>query len=452
MTNEYTYYMRDGAPTGSPGRYDRASILQYLKSSDPGAVTEAGEAYLRFAAAYEKLTPKLAQIGHDLNDAWNGTDAAAAQEQLRNLWASSRTIGAASRDFGTAIERHGSEYLAWYKNNMPQPKNDAEARSWMQGANERITETWSAFPSSISTSLSSSNLEHGGLISTTPAGGSVGPGAPGGVGGPDGAGEFNGSTTLNAAPSSASSGSESRGGNLPGNLTPTPLAKSPGGGPETPIAPPIPPGQHGAPPVGFSPTSPGSGNQANQGTDLSGVPSPGMIGDSSPALPDDPKVPLSNPGSGSANPVSSGLPPHVPNGAGFVPGPGSAGLPGGAVLGLPRSANGAKGGGTPEIGDLNRNGPSGNGRIRNGVIGRGSIGPGAATAAATFREATAARSGPMAMGPMVGAGGSTSGDRERHRQAWADEDSNLWNEDIEAVPGVLGAAPRRPTRDGGPAS
>ncbi|HEU5027948.1 MAG TPA: hypothetical protein VFV01_23705 [Spirillospora sp.] len=435
MTNEYTYFLRDGAPTGSPGRYDRTSILQYLKSSDPGAVTEAGEAYLRFAAAYEKLTPKLAQIGHDLNDAWNGTDAAAAQEQLRNLWASSHTIGAASRDFGTAVERHGSEYLAWYKNNMPQPKDDAEARSWMQGANERITETWSAIPPSISTTLWSSNIEHGGLISTAPTGGSGGPGTSGGVGGPAGAGGSNGSTT-------------------PGAVLPTrsaPGGSGAGGGAESPLFPAVPTGQHAGQPLGPPPNSLGIGHHANQGTDLSGVLPPGTSGPGtgSPILPGNANMPSTVPGTGPSVPGPGGLTPPMPGASGFVPRPGSTGLPGSAAIGLPRGGYGVKGGGTPEIGGLNGNATSESGRIRNGVIGRGGIGPGSPAQAGAVEEAAAARSGPLAMGPMTGTGGSASGDRERHRQAWADEDSDLWNDDTEAVPGVLGAAPKRPRQDGG---
>ncbi|WP_433141065.1 hypothetical protein ACQPZ8_42980 [Actinomadura nitritigenes] len=440
MTNEYTYFMRDGAPTGSPGRYDRASILHHLKSSDPDAVTEAGEAYLRFAAAYEKLTPKLAQIGQDLNDAWNGTDAAAAQEQMRNLWASSHTIGAASRDFGTAVERHGSEYLAWYKNNMPQPKDDAEARSWMQGANERITETWTAIPPSISTALWSSNIEHGGLISTTPAGGSGGPGAPGGPGGSDGSGGAFGSATRGASPPGHSSAGGSVAGGSPGTLMPSPVPGSPGG-PENPNAPAVPPGQH----------TPDIGSHANQGTDLSGVLPPGASGpgDAGHVLPGDPNVPPSALRPSPSTPEPVGLTPPVPGGNGFVPRLGSTGLPGGAAIGSPRGGYGVIGGGAPEIGGSNGNGAGENGRIRNGVIGRGSMGPGAPAQASALEEAAAARSSPMAMGPMTGAGGPASGDRERERQAWADEEADLWNDDTEAVPGVLGAPPKRPLQGGG---
>src|SRR4051794_16357124 len=98
MTDKYehTVPMREGAPTGSPVKYDLKTIEQYLRSSDPSAVTGAGQAYLRFAKAYERITQRLAQVGHDLNEAWQGTDASAAQERMRDLWASSHTISAAA--------------------------------------------------------------------------------------------------------------------------------------------------------------------------------------------------------------------------------------------------------------------------------------------------------------------------------------------------------------------
>jgi hypothetical protein len=446
VTDEYTYPMRDGAPTGSPGQYDLASIIRYLKSSDPGAVTNAGQAYLRFARAYERITPKLAQAGHDLNEAWTGTDASAAQEQMRSLWASSHTIGTASRDFGTAVERHGSEYLSWYRTSMPLPKDDAEARSWMQGANERITETWSALPPTISTPLYAQRVEHGGLIGTAPSGGSGGSGLPGGSGGPPDSGTTGG---LSAGPSSTggpgSSGS-------PGAVTPTS-----GIGPLTDPTDQTAPSGHihpGQQPVS-APGSPGIGHHANQGTDLSGVQPPGRTpSDGELVLPTAPGSPATSPlppGTGPQPPGTGGTMPAIPGGGGFGP-PGRAGtgLPGGAAIGLPGSGSGfPRGGASAEIGDLRGGGANSSGLIRNGVIGQDRISPAAPTRASAFEEAAASRSGPAAMGPMTGVGGSAQNNRERERQSWAAEDPTLWNEDIEVSPSVLGATPKRTMREEG---
>ncbi|MBD2896916.1 hypothetical protein amrb99_58680 [Actinomadura sp. RB99] len=440
MTNEYTYFMRDGAPTGSPGRYDRASILHHLKSSDPGAVTEAGEAYLRFAAAYEKLTPKLAQIGHDLNNAWSGTDAAAAQEQMRNLWASSHTIGAASRDFGTAVERHGSEYLAWYKNNMPQPKDDAEARSWMQGANERITETWTAIPPSISTPLDMRRRGHGAPISTPPTGGSGGSGSPGSGGsegsGAGGAGGFHG-----ISPGSSSNGPA--GSDSPGTASPAPGLGNPAGHG-------TPPGQaHPGVQPGTIPSSPEVTHPTDPSTDLSGVHPPGTGGPNGngPGLPADSASPSTSPlapSAGSQQPGGGTMYPGMPGGTGLTPLRSGTGLPAGGTIGVPRGGNVLGVGEEPPIGGPSTNGALGNGRFRNGVIGRGTLNPATAAQAEALQESATARSGSAAMGPMTGAGGSAQRNRERDRQAWAGESPDLWEDDTEVSPSVLGAADKRP--------
>ncbi|GAA2160920.1 hypothetical protein GCM10009727_74570 [Actinomadura napierensis] len=437
MTNDYVYPMRDGAPGGSPGRYDRTAIVQYLRSSDPGAVTDAGEAYLRFAGAYEKLTARLAQIGHDLNDAWTGTDASAAQEQMRDLWASSHTIGAASRDFGTAVERHGSEYLAWYKAKMPQPKDDAEARSWMQGANERITETWSAIPPSISTSLSAIRIGHGPRINPVPAGGPDGSGVRGSTGGPEG-------TVGGVVPGPSGTGGPG-GPGAPGNASPS----SSGGTPGDPalMAPPGGPDSGALP--GSTPSSPGVGQNPEPGTNLSGVHPPGT-GDPNgggTVVPGDPASPSTSPLAPVTGPGRAGPGASVPGLPGFVPPrPGEAGLPDGAAIGAPKGGYSFKGGTLPEAEGLGGNGSPGSGRIRDGVIGRGRVGP-AAAQADPLPEAGTARSGPAAMGPMTGGTGSAQRDRERERRSWAGEDPGVWDDDIETSPSVLGTARKRPEED-----
>lgn len=421
--------MRDGAPTGSPGSYDLATIVKYLKSSEPGAVTSEGQAYLRLAKAYEQLTAKLAQAGHEMNAAWTGTDASAAQEHLRNLWASSHTIAAASKDFGTAVERHGSEYLAWYKNNMPQPKDDAEARSWMQGANERITETWSAIPPAISTPLYRRRGEHGGLIGT-PGGGAGGSGVPGGVGGPAGAG---GTNAPGATPHSSPGGVHA----APGIKDPAnPINAGPPSGLQDPGGR-----------LGSAPGSPGTGDHLNPGTDLSGVHPSGANppGGSGLPLPTGPSAPVT-PGSGPGSTGPGVIAPGLPGATGFGPRPEDLGLPGGAAIGLPRDGYGAKSGTSPG-GGLDGNGVKENGRIQNGVIGRGRLGPTAPTQVGALEEAATAGNGAAALGPMAGAGGAAQRDRERQRRSWAGEDPDLWTEDIETTPGVLGAPPR-PAEEG----
>ncbi|MGI5323078.1 hypothetical protein [Actinomadura nitritigenes] len=432
MTDEHTFPMRESAPTGSPASYDLKSIEELLKSSEPGAVTESGHAYLRFSQAYQRITQRLAQAGHDLNEAWSGTDAAAAQAQMRDLWASSHTISATARDFGTAVERHGSEYLAWYKSSMPQPKTDAEARSWMQGANERITQTWASLPPNISTQLPNNLMTHGAPLVPDGSGGAPPAGAPAGSGGSAALGDSGGSSELSAghAPPRVPSGA-----NAPGAGAPSSASPHPGGAP-------LPSPGVGSP-YGGRPTTPktpsGSGS-GGRGTDLSGVLPPGNSGggDGSPTL--------------SAPPASAAVPPLGP---GVAPGPlepgGPAlGLPGGGALGRPgaagpglpgRTALGLTGGG-PGL-PQGRPGTEPGGLDRNGVIGRSRMGPPLSEAGGP-NEVAAPRTGPMAMGPMTGAGGSPRGGRERDRSSWLSEDSDVWEEDVQVAPSVLGSEPGRP--------
>ncbi|GAA0217545.1 hypothetical protein GCM10009527_012050 [Actinomadura nitritigenes] len=416
--------MRANAPAGSPAGYDLKSIEHYLQSTDPAAVTDAGQAYLRFAKAYERMTQSLAQVGHDLNEAWQGTDASAAQRRMRDLWTSSHMISVTAGDFGTAIERHGSEYLAWYKNSMPQPKTDAEARSWMQGANERISETWTALPPDISTGLSSPYIGHGDPL---PTGGSGVPGAPAGAsGGSGGAGSGPAAFSPHHGAVGGSNGSG-------GEVLPSTGTGHSSGAPLT-----VPSGQEapgGGPQLGQSPNGsqgPASGvAPGGQGTDLSGASPPGStgVGDTSPPS-------LTSPGSAppmtTPQPFDGGKPGLGFSAGGALPPPGpiGPGLPGRTALGLPGGGYGLpEGGSRAEPGALDRN----------GVIGRGRLGPPTASQAGAAGEGPLARTGPAAMGPMTGAGGSPHGDRERERKSWLSEDADVWNEDAPVAPRVLGS-------------
>ena len=154
MQNFYTGRMRAGAPSGSPAQYSSADqIDNVLKSSDPTAVTVEGQSYRKFASAYEKIAGELLSMRDDLDEAWGGENAAAAQSQLREVWSAASTIHKTADAFGSAIESHGSEYLAWYKNSKPKSTSLADARNWMTGANERVSQSWSSLPPDLSTTL-----------------------------------------------------------------------------------------------------------------------------------------------------------------------------------------------------------------------------------------------------------------------------------------------------------
>ena len=182
MPDAYSDPMRSGAPTGSPAGYtDPKTIDALLKSSAPEAVASAGRSYQAFAAAYEKLAGELLAMRTDLHEAWSGTDAAAAQSALREIWSASATIQSTAQKFGVALERHGSESLAWYKYSKPPSKNLADARSWMTGANERISQSWSSLPEEIATTLPPGGgiIEHGPASSSSVPTGGVRSASPG---------------------------------------------------------------------------------------------------------------------------------------------------------------------------------------------------------------------------------------------------------------------------------
>jgi hypothetical protein len=242
MVSDYTGPMRAGAPAGSPSQYtDPKQIDAILKSSDPGAVAAAGRSYQKFAQAYEKISGHLLSLRDDLHEAWGGNDAAAAQSQLREVWSAATTIHKTANAFGSAIETHGSEYLAWYKNNKPPSTSLAEAQSWMTGANERVSQSWSSLPPDLSTTLPPGG-ERQGLDfpkdgSSGGSGGSRGSG-PAGHGGshisdsvghlPHDHSDVGGSGTELAGFSSPDGGTTSAIGAPPGGGTPPPLSS--GGG------------------------------------------------------------------------------------------------------------------------------------------------------------------------------------------------------------------------------
>ncbi|MDL4820765.1 WXG100 family type VII secretion target [Actinomadura opuntiae] len=411
MTDVKNSPLREPAPAGNPDSYaTKEMITAYLRGVDPGTVTASGQAYLDLAAGYDKAMTELRTFAHDLASAWKGPASNAAQGQLRELFTAAFQISSRSQQVGTAVKNHGTSYLAWYKTNMPAPKTLEEARQWMQGANERATETWSAIPADISTGLPPIKFNPGAEYGT-PAGGS---GSASGSGHPAGSG---GAT--NPLGSDDGGTVASRAGTTGRELSPTASgAHGPQGGPTHPagdgsgsvIGRPV----GGAPSDGALPPAGDSG-----GTQLSGFPPSGTVG-----------AGFGNGGSGSYGLGGGGF-----DGLGLGGSAGS-GLPGGgAGGGLPGGSAvppGAGGGFLPGPGAIG------------GVQGQGA--PSSARSPATGRPGTPGAGVPGA----PGRGGRS--DEERERRAWLPDDHDLWEEGIEAVPGVIGDAPPKPIQPEKPAS
>jgi hypothetical protein len=258
--------MRSDAPSGSPTQYtDPKTIDNLLKSSNPEAVAESGRSYQKFAAAYEKIAGELIAMRSDLHDAWGGQDAAAAQEQLREVWAAATTVHKTARTFGIAVERHGSESLAWYKNSKPPSKNLADAQIWMAGANERVSQSWGSLPPDLATTLPPGRqVDYHGPASggsdssrTTP----MGAGTAGGGGGASGLSHHR-SLGGGQKPSLGGSGSHLAG--LPSSGS---MSGMPGFG-----------GGSGLPPDGTGGLAPGGTSLTSGGGSLSGSGIPGLTG------------------------------------------------------------------------------------------------------------------------------------------------------------------------------
>ncbi|GAA2155375.1 WXG100 family type VII secretion target [Actinomadura napierensis] len=401
MTTYKDSPLRTSPPSGSPNSYtSKEQITAYLRNVDPGTVTTSGQGYLDLAKSYDKAMTELRGFAHDLSDAWKGPASSAAQAQLREIFSAAFVISSHSQQIGTAVRTHGDSYLAWYKSNMPTAQTVEEARQWMQGANERASETWSAIPADIST----------GLPSVTTKRNEFGAPATGSGGGTGAGGTGSGSASASGGGSGAVAGTAE---GFTGGHSTSPSSGHASGSQTAPLYSDGPGHVIGQPgnstnQVHGGPLSPGDGS----GTELSGLSPSGMAGGG-----------LTTEGPGSPG-IGGGA-----FGGGLGPG-GSAspGLPGGSTGGgLPGS-----GGGLPGTAGGFVPGPGAIG----GALGRGAAGSGG--------NPIAGRPGAPGTGIPGTTGHGGRDDKERERGAWLPDDPDIWDGDIEAVPGVIGSAPPKP--------
>jgi hypothetical protein len=417
MTKAQNLPLRGAAPSGTPTAYtSKELITSLLRGTDPGAVSRSGQGYVDFAQTYDQLMVRLRKFAGDLAEAWKGPSAGQAQQRLREVFEAAHQISTQSTAVGNAIKGHGSSYLSWYRQNMPTPKTVQEAQQWMQGANERITQTWSAIPPAISTTLPMERRDERGTPVGEPAGtagGSTSPalGAPSGDGG--GAGARSGAAGPGHRPDASPLNGDGRsqpsaGGHpSPGSSEPLPLAQG---------------HVDGQPGHGYSgPSDPElAGLGGVGGTHLAGF-DPAAGAGTGP-IPGSPGQAFGVPGSGSGS-FTGGGPGSLPFGGGY--GPGATGNPA-----LPSSGFAGPGTGV---------GPGlGYGTVRGGLGSNPSSGPGAA--GTTGRPGTPGAAGV----PGHPAGGK---ERERERRTWLAEDKALWEEGVEVAPRVIGEISQAPASE-----
>jgi hypothetical protein len=385
-----TSSLRNGAPSGSPASYtSKEEITSLLRGTAPTAVAASGQSYVDLANAYDQAMTDLRRFAHDLADAWKGPASSAAQQQLRELFVAAFEISSRSSGVGNAVRIHGTSYLAWYQRSMPTPKSVEEARQWMQGANARAAQTWNAIPADISTGLPSISTDR-----------RFDYGSPSASVGTDGAGG-----TLPAEGSRTGSGSSDQrhGGHASGSAS----SQETGGGARSPG---VAPGSvHDGVGSDSSPTTGEAQQFGGRGdTDLAAL---GTSGGGAGSLP----------GSGS----SGGIGPAAAGGLGT-----GGGLPG---SGLPGGATGAGGG---VIGGATGVGPG----LLPGAGGPGGAPPRGATAG----TASTGRPGLPGVGYPGGSGRGGDHSKEHNRRMWLSE-QDLWYDDREVAPGVIGEVTPVPT-------
>lgn len=417
MGNRDSYVIRNAciATPKTPESWKLEDVKRVLQATNPGRVTAAGQAYQQAGETFSEVASALNSHMAKLKSAWSGDAAEGALTQMRQLQATSENLAQVTNQAGQALERHGTAYLGWYKQQgqilgpgfFYTGGDDKYARELLDRMNVRVAETYNAMPDQITKDLPDVKRPEGpgldarsttagrgvGASAAGPAGGEIGPGGPGWPGTPG----------IPESPGGVGAGSPPGGAGLPagtppGGLVPGGAGPAPGGGSGPGDLIYVPPGGIGPAPVGTGPGIP---------------PVPGGIG---PA----PAIPGGLPGGGylpgllPPGGTPGGIVPIAPGRPGF---PGSGTRPGAAGLRPPGFGGVLPAGGVVGAGGGNRSGlPSGAGGRGGGLRG---IGPNGVIGA------------PMG----AGQGGTES---EGERTTWLVEDEDIWHDDTPTVPPVIG--------------
>jgi hypothetical protein len=466
------------------------TLQQMLDSTKPDLITNAGQA---FTGLYHQLTDTsglLAKHAETLADQWSGTTAVKALNQMQMLQQTASDLQQNVYLAQQGMVTYG-QVLSEYQQSVPQPapvtipsqatdpvgyqqamaqqsaNNQAADDAAQQAFNEmngHIGSAYSLMPLTINKNLPQSSTKK-----TSPQD-SVS-GGPGGTGGSAGSAGAGGSPVSPVTGVPSGPGGSGVSGPLPsapaqhGVITPSsPILSGvkppPVVGPADPVTGPTPGGvptvNPGVPsvPVGL-PGVPGTGS-ASQGSD--GDPVPGVDDVPSPASLDTPIGGLSQmPGSGGGGPGDS-LATDGVSPADGVSGDSPAGFPGMGGFG-----SGAPGGGAGrarqawESEDQGLWDPQDDGMLgdtpvvsADGVIGA-DFGPGEGLTAGGFAGPGASAGFPGGAGagsaaaeegagfPMTGGGAAGRSGNDRRRQAWMQEDADIWGEEADRrVPPVIG--------------
>jgi uncharacterized protein YukE len=396
---------------------------------DPGTVTQAADAHAKASARLQKIADNMVAHLQKMKDAWpQGQATSSAASSFNQLLTTATNLAQASAQTSAVLNKV-SDVLQVYKNDgaaaidattgPTKGAQDLVAQSLFHQLNSTLAEANSSLPKSVTVDLppapksSSMDLSTGsgggagigtGALAAggVAAGGAVGIGAGAalgsGSGSIGGAGSPGSSVTLASTPPGAtgtgSTGALSGTGTGSGAGATTGSATGTGAG----VLP-------GSSSTGTSSDGTGTTGAGIGTSDGQGVPGEGALGD----------------GAGSV-PGAEGL------GAGDVaPAVGSDGmigvLPGGSLTG---GGTGVGGAGSD--------------------LGGAGAGEGASAGAAGAADGTtadaASSNGFYGMPMMGGAGAAGQSERDRQRQSWLTEDSDVWDPGTPVVPHMIGQRDR----------
>jgi hypothetical protein len=422
-------------------------MKQILNATDPGAVTDAGQAYSAASTKFYDTRELLRRELPKLREAWTGKVAEEAIGKLEQLWRQADTMRTTSYSIAQSLTDHG-EKLEWYKANQPGPgmfdgvdwgdvaafsfgglvglgakklfmedTEDKAATEFMTRLSGRTIEANNLMPVSVTDDSPKFSGDMTDIYPPPPPPPPVGPGTGPGGGGSNG-----------GLPSFQDSGLGSGAG---------------GGGGSNPKVPSLP----SSDPYGNGGAGSGSGGAGNGNlpNGIGGVGSDGG-GSGSGRLPSG--VGGIGSGGGGGGIGSGGIGSGLPDGLGNSDPFGSQGsrlasatpnLPGGGLDGL-GSGGGGAGGGMSGFGGGGSGGGvgGGSGLASNGLGPGGAMGAGAGAGRGFGGSGTAAGTGRGAGAPMGGGGGGGRGEEERERSTWLTEDEDVWGGDADTAPPVIG--------------
>jgi uncharacterized protein YukE len=424
-----TYVIKTGGmPTDDSASYNVAMLKPVFASVDPGKVQAAATAYEKGASATGTLANHILSVASGLAGAWNGTDAVAAQDALRRLYATASELTRRMQQANQALSAHvaplttlkaqAQKLQAVEPSGMTVPtapiaaaksqaKMDVAAQQIMQTYNSRTGVAWDDMPDQVQQNLpglshhigknpyaSTGSATHTGRAQATPGYSGANQSSP-----PPETPRFDPGHAHNSAPGRQSPGTSHLANWLPGPGSPA----SPGPGAPGP--------SNLGPGLPASPTNPVPGSPGPGSIGLVPPPGPGRRSPSTDVPPGDEPLPPGR--TGLRNPFQEEEPPLTARPPGLVPGQ-----------------------------NRTTDSESSPGLAEPGAVGTDDAfeiaGPTGMSAAQEQSVALGAAESPGGMAGMPLAPGGSAAREERMRSNWLPEDEDTWGSELPYAPAVIG--------------